>query len=374
MPGCLLHLPLEACTTTFNLEKAVCNHGCFMMAPNSWIPSTQILQRPLRLSNFSTSVVVSISHPPGNASIIVEVHNTDNVSPEDEKIILEQVARMLRISERDETDLREFQNLHPEAKEKGFGRSFRSPTIFEDAIKSILLCNCTWKRSLDMAKALCELQSQLANGLISMECEDLNKKSLHKGSKRKRVTEKLTEDKKCAEDCSDSQMLNGKNTTSLGNFPSSRELVSLDEYFLKKHCNLGYRAKRILQLAKRVESGKLDLQKFEKESNSVSAQEVYAKLKRVKGFGPFACANLMMCMGFYEMVPMDSETRRHLQQVLASIISLPSYMWIYNEVFDLVEDYEKKFGKLSELPSSSYHIVTSTRSDSGEPFLQRRHT
>ncbi|KAG2666935.1 hypothetical protein I3760_15G088800 [Carya illinoinensis] len=292
-----------------------------MMAPNSWIPSTQILQRPLRLSNFSTSVVVSISHPPGNASIIVEVHNTDNVSPQDEKIILVFLSLM------------EFQNLHPEAKEKGFGRSSHSPTIFEDAIKSILLCNCTWKRSLDMAKALCELQSQLANGLISMKCEDLNKKSSNKGSKRKRVTEKLTEDKKCAEDCSDSQMLNGKNATSLGNFPSSRELVSLDEYFLKKHCNLGYRAKRILQLAKRVESGKLDLQKFEKESNSISAQEVYVKLKRVKGFGQFACANLMMCMGYYEMVPMDSETRRHLQQVLTSITSLPSYMWIYNDVY-----------------------------------------
>ncbi|XP_035549448.1 uncharacterized protein LOC118349308 [Juglans regia] len=232
-----------------------------------------------------------------------------------------------------------------------------------------------------MAKALCELQSQLANGsLISTKCEDLNKKSLNKGSKRKRAaTEKLTEDKKCAEDCSDSQMLNGKSTTSLGNFPSSRELVSLDEYFLEKHCNLGYRAKRILQLAKHVESGKLDLQKFEKESNRVSAQEVFVKLKRIKGFGPFACANLMMSMGFYEMVPMDSETRRHLQQVHGREKEnvKESIKDLYNKYapfqslaywFELVEDYEKKFGKLSELPSSRYHIVTSTRSDSRVPL------
>ena len=32
---------------------------------------------------------------------------------------------------------------------------------------------------------------------------------------------------------------------SIGNFPSPRELASLDEKFLEKRCNLGYRAYRI---------------------------------------------------------------------------------------------------------------------------------
>uniref|UniRef100_A0A7N2QY19 Uncharacterized protein n=1 Tax=Quercus lobata TaxID=97700 RepID=A0A7N2QY19_QUELO len=137
----LLHLPLGECITTFNLEDAVCNHGFFMMAPNSWIPSTKTLQRPLRLAN-STSVMVSISHPPNNSSILIQVHDIQNVSLEDEKAILKQVGRMLRISEGDERNVREFQNMHPEAKKKGFGRLFRSPTLFEDAVKSILLCNC----------------------------------------------------------------------------------------------------------------------------------------------------------------------------------------------------------------------------------------
>lgn len=47
----------------------------------------------------------------------------------------EQVYRMLRISVRDERNLCEFQKVHPKAKKKGFGRIFRSPTLFEDAIK-----------------------------------------------------------------------------------------------------------------------------------------------------------------------------------------------------------------------------------------------
>jgi hypothetical protein len=89
MGSCFLHLPLEEyCMETFSLEKAVCNHGFFMMAPNSWIPSTKTLRRPLRLANSTTSVNVSISHPPDNTSIVIQVHDIENVSPEDEKVIL----------------------------------------------------------------------------------------------------------------------------------------------------------------------------------------------------------------------------------------------------------------------------------------------
>ena len=48
---------------------------------------------------------------------------------------------MLRISDRDERDVKQFHQIQPEAKNKCFGRIFRSPSIFEDMVKSILLCN-----------------------------------------------------------------------------------------------------------------------------------------------------------------------------------------------------------------------------------------
>lgn len=54
-----------------------------------------------------------------------------------------QVLRMLRISSEDEAKLREFHKLHPAAKEMGFGRIFRSPDLFEDIVKSVLLCYCS---------------------------------------------------------------------------------------------------------------------------------------------------------------------------------------------------------------------------------------
>lgn len=49
---------------------------------------------------------------------------------------------MLRLSEEDDRNVKEFQEIYGEAKEKEFGRVFRSPALFEDMVKCILLCNC----------------------------------------------------------------------------------------------------------------------------------------------------------------------------------------------------------------------------------------
>ncbi|CAA2993195.1 DNA glycosylase [Olea europaea subsp. europaea] len=127
---------------SFKLETAVCNHGFFMMAPNYWIPTTKTLMRVLRLSDSITCVTVSISHPSNQNFLQVEVIGMDKLSSQDEDAILSQVGRMLRISAQDERNIEEFHKVNPQAKKKGFGRLFRSPTLFEDVIKSILLCNC----------------------------------------------------------------------------------------------------------------------------------------------------------------------------------------------------------------------------------------
>ena len=94
----LLQLPLGGCITTFNLEDVMCNHGFFVMAPNSWILSTKTLQQPLRLANSTTSVMVSISHPSNNSSILIQVHDIQNVSIENVKAILVYTTLSLSLS------------------------------------------------------------------------------------------------------------------------------------------------------------------------------------------------------------------------------------------------------------------------------------
>ena len=55
-----------------------------------------------------------------------------------------QVRRMLRLEKGDAAAVRGFQKLHAKAKKEGFGRLLRSPTVWEDLVKCILLCNCGW--------------------------------------------------------------------------------------------------------------------------------------------------------------------------------------------------------------------------------------
>ena len=109
-----------------------------------------------------------------------------------------------------------------------------------------------------------------------------------------------------------------KPESSLGNFPSPQELARLDLKDLGKCC-LGYRGAIILELAKDVMNGKINLLDLE---NLSDAEKLCNKLKDIKGIGDFVAHNLLMCMGFYHKVPVDSETIRHIKQVHALIIFL----------------------------------------------------
>ena len=115
----------------------------------------------------------------------------------------------------------------------------------------------------------------------------------------------------------------------IGDFPTPEELANLDEDFLAKHCNLGYRAKRIVMLVRSIVEGKVCLQKLEemRKMSVPAAEEVstipspYERLNKelstISGFGPFTRANVLMCMGFFHTIPADTETIRHLKQVFS---------------------------------------------------------
>ncbi|KAK3041911.1 hypothetical protein RJ639_002193 [Escallonia herrerae] len=305
LPGCVVEMPLGECASSFTLENSVCNHVFFMMAPNYWIPSNKTLQRPLRLADSTTSLT----------SLSLLVHGTDCLSSCDQQAIEAQVVRMLRISQKDEKDVQDFQSLHREPRKRGFGQLFRSPTLFEDAFKSLLLCNCTFERTLKMAKALCALQQKFSQGLISLPTAPTPKISKKKRrSKRDKPNEKSTGVGKL-------EIVPDHDDQFLGNFPNSREIASLNEDILDKHCRLGYRARQILGFTRHVE-------------RASEEKILHGELKRIKGFGPFACSNMLMCLGSMERF-----------------------------LFELLDYYEKQFGKLSELPKSAYGNVTGSRNE-----------
>ena len=107
-----------------------------------------------------------------------------------------------------------------------------------------------------------------------------------------------------------------KRRNKCGNFPSAQELANLgSEELLRNKCKLGYGAGPILSLAKAVTNGEINLLDYEFEFNRDEGL-MFQKLKRIKGFGDFVTCNVLMCMGFYQRIPIDTETIRHIKQVL----------------------------------------------------------
>lgn len=456
----------ELVGANFNLENAVCSHGLFMMAPNKWDPHSKTLERPLRLSSHgdynSPSIIVQISHPQDTPNALrVRVFDVEFLSDHHQQSLQDQVRRMLRLSKEEEQNVREFQEMYIEAKKKGFGRLFRSPTLFEDMVKCILLCNCQWSRTLSMARALCEVQMELRCHL-SNDCsasrnpvaeinhflpgtpagkEVKRRNGTRKGSTVSAISntefEKEMErdvsfnvdygeiagsdgiDKRrtnfstkkdnnfhmpsddsptlaelpsvnldLISDVKSLEMTNHYSSNCMGNFPSPAELVSIDENILANRCKLGYRAKRIISLARAIVEGRIQLMQLE-EACSRPSLSIYNKLadqlQEIEGFGPYTCANVLMCMGFYHVIPSDSETIRHIKQVHKRKSDIRTigqdiemiygrfapfqYLVYWSGVWSF---YEERFGRLSEMIQSDYKLITATNLIPKTPGKQKK--
>jgi 3-methyladenine DNA glycosylase/8-oxoguanine DNA glycosylase len=141
--------------------------------------------------------------------------------------------------------------------ERKAGRVLRSPTLFEDVIRTILTTNTLWKHTLRMCR---ELTTRYGEPL---SCEP----ELH-------------------------------------SFPTPQRLAQVDEAELREQCRMGYRAPYVTELAQRVTSGALDLELYK--SSTLTTPELRKELMTIKGVGGYAAANLLMLLGRYDYVPVDS--------------------------------------------------------------------
>ncbi|KAK9213697.1 hypothetical protein WN944_005682 [Citrus x changshan-huyou] len=387
-----LKLPL---TKSFNLETAVCSHGLFMMSPNRWDPLSRSLSRPLHLSNSldntnipSVSVAVTIYQPPQDPhSLHIDVRNSASGSAPS-------------LSQNSKTRcLLKCGQVHA---------ALQLP-------KLVTNCNFNrWPRTLSMARALCELQWELQHCSPSISEDFIPKTPAGKESKRKqkvlKVASKLTsriaeieasseDDTNLKLDCAgvlgenvqtsfprndiegDLHRLNELSTADppsfcdrIGNFPSPRELANLDESFLANRCNLGYRAGCILKLAQGIVDGKIQLRELEDMCNEASLttyDKLAEQLSQIYGFGRFTLNSVLVSIGFYHVIPTDSEPIRHLEQVHARNCTSKTVQMIAESIYgkyapfqflacwsELWHFYEKRFAKLSEMPYSGYKLIT----------------
>lgn len=252
MPHARLTLPLPP---GFRLTDAVCSYGYFLLAPNRWNPATRRLVRVLH-GEGDRVVRVELRQSPGARTLSVAT-DQPALSAVDRSRLRAQVRRMLRLDE-DPAIFRDYQRLDPWARRTGFARMFRSPTLFEDILKTMSSCNVAWPSTMRMNTLLCE-------------------------------------------------RIGG------GAFPTPSALAPIEPDRLRRTCGVGYRAQRMVRLAREVCEGRLDLDGFEDRSRPT--QDIYERLLSIHGIGPYAASNICHLLGRYDRLAIDTETYRHFRQV-----------------------------------------------------------
>ena len=143
-------------------------HGCFLRALRCddadssciWVAITQECpaERPDR-----QQLMLRALQPPlsalraeqGDAALSPSVISFQLTALQLERLSA-QVVRMFQLDPlgSDDAEFDSFYSLVPGAREQGFARMFRSPSLFEDCVKTVTLCNTNWPRITVMNELL----------------------------------------------------------------------------------------------------------------------------------------------------------------------------------------------------------------------------
>jgi len=145
---------------------------------------------------------------------------------------------------------------------RGAGRLLRSPTVWEDAVKTLCTTNCSWALTRAMVARLCEAAGEPGPG--------------------------------------------GERA-----FPTPEALAARPERFFRDEIRAGYRAPFLRALALEVASGRLDLEALRRDGRP--GPELRSALLALDGFGPYAAEHLARLLGHHDHLALDSWTREKLR-------------------------------------------------------------
>jgi len=236
----------------YRFRRDVCSYGYFLLAPNVWDPTRESLTRPFTLKD--GLAILTLTQPGGRGKPLCIL--SDRALSRSEKAqATPLIIRMLRI---DDPGIKDFHKIDPRWKRSGRARLFRSPSFFEDLVKTVTSCNVTWPSTVNMNRRLCEVINPA--------------------------------------------------------FPTPLQLARRRPSMLRARCGVGYRDARLVQLARMVASREVDPEWFEDPAND--DQAVYEALLELPGIGPYAAANMLQLLGRYSRLAIDTESVRHGKMLL----------------------------------------------------------
>jgi N-glycosylase/DNA lyase len=258
----------------FDLGLTVRSHGWFDLAPWRWDEEREVLARPLALASGKVAVAEVARAGRGLAFRAIA---SGRLAAREAREARDALATCLSLDE----DLAPFREraaaLEREraagrrglpdlrwALERGAGRLLRSPTVFEDAVKTLCTTNCSWALTRVMVERLC--------GTLGAE-----------GPGGERA------------------------------FPSAAAMASRPERFYRETIRAGYRAPFLVALAADVAEGRLDLEGLRR--SPLPTPELLRRLRALRGFGPYAAEHLLRLLGRHDHLALDSWTRAKLAEL-----------------------------------------------------------
>ena len=244
-----------------DLWRTIMSHGVADLPPN-------------RIDEESRTLETTVAVPPGRPQTVIvreerggKAALTASAGKRSEAV-LDGVRHMLRIDE----DLSEFYALAAEDPNlawvtEGAGRLMRSQTVYEDVVKTICTTNTAWSGTVRMVSGIVEHLGEPALGAPS--------------------------------------------EGPFGHaFPSPDAMAAAPESFYRDVARTGYRGAYLRSLAESVALGEIDLEELATaDPDDLPDDEVAARLLALPGVGPYAAAHIMMLIGRYSRLVLDSWTR-----------------------------------------------------------------
>lgn len=240
----------------FSFRQTVNSHGWSALLPFEWNSEESLLSRVFYTDGHANAVNVALVQDGAH----VTIKSAEKLDKKSRDKIVKEVAHLLRFDD----DLSDFYRMMKGDKELSWiakhkaGRIMRSPTVYEDLVKTICTTNCSWAMTKIMTRNL---------------------------------VEKIGAKTVC-----------GRNA-----FPTPEAMAKKKADFYTTQIKAGYRASYLKELAQKVADGKLDPEKWL--TSDLPTDELKKEMKQVKGVGDYAADNLLKLVGRYDGLALDSFLR-----------------------------------------------------------------
>lgn len=242
------------CPAYYDLYMTCHAHGWKNLAPFSWDDRTHTLRFAALVDDSAVDIVCRQKRQA--VSCLIASHRKLTTAQRD--TVRKMICRSLSLNCDTRPLLEKAEKIDPEYAplvRKGAGRLLRSPTIWEDAAKTLFTTNCTWALTRKMCGALC------TKGFVP------------------------------------------ETPSGIYPFPLPQFLAAHRPEQIKIQAPVGYRARYLKALAERFA---LDPELNRLESNGYDYGAADRIVRALQGFADYGCAHLLVMAGYFDKIPVDT--------------------------------------------------------------------